>query len=84
MLEVQFGWRLSGLCVSTKNVENFQSHSVICMYVYMLQLVPGPPFVFGAFLVICALLVAVFIPDGTTLGNNLRTSSRRQSGKSLW
>jgi hypothetical protein len=49
----------------------------------MLQLVPGPPFVFGAFLVICALLVAVFIPDGTTLGTNLRTSSRRQSGKSV-
>ncbi|PSN56329.1 Hippocampus abundant transcript 1 protein [Blattella germanica] len=42
-------------------------------------LVPGPPFVFGAFLVICALLVAVFIPDGTTIGSNLRTSSRRQS-----
>ncbi|XP_069693005.1 hippocampus abundant transcript 1 protein isoform X3 [Periplaneta americana] len=47
------------------------------------QLVPGPPFVFGAFLVICALLVAVFIPDGTTLGTNLRTSSRRQSGLSM-
>ncbi|PNF21228.1 Hippocampus abundant transcript 1 protein [Cryptotermes secundus] len=42
-------------------------------------LVPGPPFVFGALLVICALLVAVFIPDGTTIGSNLRTSSRRQS-----
>ncbi|KDR23637.1 hippocampus abundant transcript 1 protein isoform X1 [Zootermopsis nevadensis] len=42
-------------------------------------LVPGPPFVFGAFLVICALLVAVFIPDGTSIGSNLRTSSRRQS-----
>jgi len=26
------------------------------------QLVPGPPFVFGAFLVVCALLVASFIP----------------------
>lgn len=49
----------------------------------MLQLVPGPPFVFGSFLVICALLVAFFIPDGTTLGTNLRTSSRRQSGKLL-
>jgi len=47
----------------------------------MLQLVPGPPFVFGSFLVICALLVAFFIPDGTTIGSNLRTSSRRQSGK---
>ncbi|PNF21229.1 Hippocampus abundant transcript 1 protein [Cryptotermes secundus] len=46
-------------------------------------LVPGPPFVFGALLVICALLVAVFIPDGTTIGSNLRTSSRRQSGLSM-
>ncbi|KAJ8978356.1 hypothetical protein NQ317_002665 [Molorchus minor] len=27
------------------------------------QLVPGPPFVFGAFLVICALFVASFIPS---------------------
>lgn len=45
-------------------------------------LVPGPPFVFGSFLVICALFVAFFIPDGTTLGNNLRTSSRRQSDAS--
>ncbi|GLV36948.1 uncharacterized protein CBL_02217 [Carabus blaptoides fortunei] len=31
------------------------------------QLVPGPPFVFGALLVICALLVAVFIPVTTTI-----------------
>ncbi|XP_071057140.1 hippocampus abundant transcript 1 protein isoform X1 [Onthophagus taurus] len=30
------------------------------------QLVPGPPFVFGAFLVICALLVASFIPTKHT------------------
>ncbi|KAG8235339.1 hypothetical protein J437_LFUL015847 [Ladona fulva] len=30
------------------------------------QMVPGPPFVFGAFLVICALLVAVFIPDNSS------------------
>nr|CAD7265407.1 unnamed protein product [Timema shepardi] len=48
-------------------------------------LVPGPPFVFGAFLVICALLVAVFIPDGApSMGSSLRpTSSRRQSGLSM-
>ncbi|GLG97435.1 Hippocampus abundant transcript 1 protein [Gryllus bimaculatus] len=49
----------------------------------MQPLVPGPPFVFGSFLVICALLVAVFIPDGTPVGSNLRTSSRRQSGLSM-
>lgn len=29
----------------------------------MLQLIPGPPFVFGALLVILALIVAAFIPD---------------------
>ncbi|XP_055382586.1 hippocampus abundant transcript 1 protein [Condylostylus longicornis] len=28
------------------------------------QFAPGPPFVFGAFMVICAILVAVFIPEG--------------------
>lgn len=25
---------------------------------------PGPPFVFGSFMVICAILVAIFIPEG--------------------
>lgn len=44
--------------------------------------VPGPPFVFGSLLVVCALLVAVFIPDGETIGPSLRTPSRRHSGKS--
>lgn len=28
-------------------------------------MMPGPPFVFGAFLVILAILVAAFIPDGS-------------------
>lgn len=35
----------------------------------MFQIVPGPPFVFGALLVICALLVAAFIPVSTTIGS---------------
>ena len=30
------------------------------------ELMPGPPFVFGAFLVILAILVAAFIPDATS------------------
>lgn len=30
---------------------------------FFFQLVPGPPFVFGAFLVICAIFVASFIPS---------------------
>lgn len=40
------------------------------------NLVPGPPFVFGALLVICALMVAAFIPEG-------HSKSRRQSGNGL-
>lgn len=54
-------------------------HEVLLLY---LQLVPGPPFVFGALLVICALLVAVFIPENVGVGTSLRSSSKRQSG--LW
>lgn len=29
-----------------------------------LSFAPGPPFVFGSFMVICAILVAIFIPEG--------------------
>ncbi|XP_026274060.1 hippocampus abundant transcript 1 protein isoform X4 [Frankliniella occidentalis] len=47
------------------------------------QLIPGPPFVFGALLVICALLVAAFIPEGAGVTNNFRSGSRRQSGLSM-
>lgn len=44
---------------------------------------PGPPFVFGSFLVVCALLVAFFIPEGPLqLGSHLKTSTRRSSGPS--
>ncbi|KAG5883987.1 hypothetical protein JTB14_019969 [Gonioctena quinquepunctata] len=35
------------------------------------QLVPGPPFVFGAFLVICALFVASFIPTKTQVDTSI-------------
>ncbi|XP_015439457.1 PREDICTED: hippocampus abundant transcript 1 protein-like isoform X2 [Dufourea novaeangliae] len=50
------------------------------------QLVPGPPFVFGALLVICALLVAAFIPESSTMPTgplHHPTTSRRPSGLSL-
>ncbi|KAF7401554.1 hypothetical protein HZH68_007374 [Vespula germanica] len=50
----------------------------------MPQLVPGPPFVFGALLVICALLVAAFIPETTTMATGALhhpSTSRRPSGK---
>lgn len=43
--------------------------------------VPGPPFVFGSFLVVCALLVAFFIPEGP-LGSHLKSGARRSSGPS--
>ena len=45
---------------------------------------PGPPFVFGALLVICALIVAAFIPESTPIiAGQLHHSStsRRPSGK---
>ncbi|XP_060824655.1 hippocampus abundant transcript 1 protein isoform X1 [Bombus pascuorum] len=48
------------------------------------QLVPGPPFVFGALLVICALLVAAFIPESNTMSTgplHHPSTSRRLSGK---
>ncbi|XP_076651515.1 hippocampus abundant transcript 1 protein isoform X2 [Halictus rubicundus] len=48
------------------------------------QLVPGPPFVFGALLVICALLVAAFIPESNTMPTgplHHPSTSRRPSGK---
>lgn len=35
------------------------------------QLVPGPPFVFGAFLVVCALIVASFIPTKTQVDSGI-------------
>ncbi|XP_054015516.1 hippocampus abundant transcript 1 protein-like isoform X2 [Hylaeus anthracinus] len=48
------------------------------------QLVPGPPFVFGALLVICALLVAAFIPESNIMPTGSLhhpSTSRRTSGK---
>ncbi|XP_022243779.1 hippocampus abundant transcript 1 protein-like isoform X2 [Limulus polyphemus] len=42
------------------------------------QLVPGPPFVFGAFLVMLALLVAAFIPESHPLGNSIRCPSHHR------
>ena len=47
---------------------------------FCFQLVPGPPFVFGAFLVICGLLVAAFIPENPKLLPTFHIP-RRNSGK---
>lgn len=47
---------------------------------HMPQLIPGPPFVFGALLVILAILVSAFIPEVPGLGSTVRNSSRRSSG----
>ncbi|XP_053613583.1 hippocampus abundant transcript 1 protein [Plodia interpunctella] len=38
------------------------------------RIVPGPPFVLGALLVICALLVAAFLPEDVSVGSNRRAS----------
>ncbi|CAN7938783.1 unnamed protein product [Ixodes hexagonus] len=42
--------------------------------------VPGPPFVFGALLVMLALLVAAFIPDGPSSSSSSTSSSGGSSG----
>lgn len=51
---------------------------------FLLQFVPGPPFVFGALLVMLALLVAAFIPDepspSSTSSSSGSSSSRSGSG----
>ena len=39
------------------------------------HIIPGPPFVFGALLVILALLVAAFIPEEKSTGNNQNSGS---------
>lgn len=39
---------------------------------------PGPPFAFGAILVILALLVAIFIPDKSSTTNNAQKSPTRR------
>ncbi|XP_012288882.1 hippocampus abundant transcript 1 protein isoform X1 [Orussus abietinus] len=64
--------------------ENNKTGTVTQHLDIMPQLVPGPPFVFGALLVICALLVAAFIPEASpmTVGPMHHSStSRRLSGK---
>jgi len=48
------------------------------IYICSLQSLPGPPFVFGSFLVVIALLVAFFIPEGP-LGTHIKMNVRRSS-----
>nr|CAG4640716.1 EOG090X033O [Eulimnadia texana] len=42
------------------------------------NVLPGPPFVFGSLLVVSAILVAFFIPEGP-LGSHLKSNQRRSS-----
>lgn len=35
-------------------------------------MIPGPPFVFGSLLVMCALLVSVFIPENAPISTDQR------------
>lgn len=46
-------------------------------------LIPGPPFVFGALLVICALLVAAFIPEGPHMVLSFKNSIRKPSSMEI-
>lgn len=43
-------------------------------------MIPGPPFVFGSLLVMCALLVSVFIPEDVPIGADTRL---KQIGKCI-
>lgn len=43
------------------------------------QLAPGPPFVFGAFMVVCAIMVAVFIPESRNDVSISRSASEKKS-----
>ena len=47
------------------------------------SLVPGPPFVFGALLVILAILVAAFIPDNPPHGGSFRDTEEEKRRKQL-
>lgn len=48
-------------------------------FLMVAQIVPGPPFVFGALLVILALMVAAFIPENLSSGNNSRNENSHHS-----
>ena len=49
---------------------------VIMLYIFQ-SVVPGPPFAFGAILVIMALLVAIFMPENphSNLGKSKRNTT---------
>lgn len=53
----------------------FTKNETVHMVDTYAQLMPGPPFVFGAFMVVCALVVAAFIPEETS------DAIRRPSGE---
>ncbi|XP_037934519.1 hippocampus abundant transcript 1 protein-like isoform X1 [Teleopsis dalmanni] len=55
--------------INTAGAEPNQNHT--SNNVKFAQLVPGPPFLFGALMVVLAILVAIFIPDGRGKDVNL-------------
>ena len=62
--------------VDIKSIRNESLHNGYPNYTIedeYAHLMPGPPFVFGALMVICAIAVAVFIPDGPS--DNIRRPS---------
>merc|ERR1719471_722810 len=64
------------------NVSNTTNNHIHTMD-YITQLVPGPPFVFGAMLVILAILVAAFIPDNQTSVGSFRETDEERRRKAL-
>merc|ERR1719367_700314 len=62
----------SGTSVAEDEANNDTVMEVPQSFLMVAQIVPGPPFVFGALLVILALMVAAFIPEnmGNERGSN--------------
>jgi len=50
---------------------------------FITQLMPGPPFVFGAMLVILAILVAAFIPENSTTVGSFRETDEERRRKAV-
>lgn len=50
---------------------------------FITQLMPGPPFVFGAMLVILAILVAAFIPENSTSVGSFRETDEERRRKAV-
>ena len=57
-------------------------YDLIGCFTFLQNIMPGPPFAFGAFLAILALLIAIFIPDREPYSAS-KSQSRRSSSISM-